>query len=240
MTLPLTVNARTSVLVAEDHDINQELIMAMLRRLNVKGVIANDGAQAIAMVTHSQEIDQPFDLVLMDMQMPLVDGLEATRRLRDAGFTPQILPIVALTANAFTLDVEACLAAGMQHHMSKPVRLDDLAAVIEKYATVTAGNRINATAAGALALPVAIVHQYANRKVDIFRAFSRLAERGGSADDYRLLVQLLHKLAGTAGLFGEENLGVLAGKIERLILNAPPEDRHDLLKSGWNEMLKFA
>ena len=214
--------------------------MAMLSRINVEGVIAIDGAQAVAMVKQSQELDKPFDLVLMDMQMPLVDGLEATRRLRSAGFTAQILPIVALTANAFALDVEACLAAGMQHHMSKPIRLDDLADVIEKYATVTANNRLKRTVAGALQMPVAILDQYANRKADIFKAFSRMAERGGSTDDYRLLVQLLHKLAGTAGLFGEDALGEVASKIEHSIISAQPQDQHNLLKSGWTEMRKFA
>lgn len=240
MTTPPTVSLRARVLVAEDHDINQELIMAMLSRINVEGVIAIDGAQAVAMVTQSREIDKPFDLILMDMQMPLVDGLEATRRLRSAGFTPQILPIVALTANAFALDVQACLDAGMQHHMSKPVRLDDLDNVIEKYATVTASNRIKRTSGGTLQMPVAILDQYTNRKADIFKAFSRMVERGGSTDDYRLLVQLLHKLAGTAGLFGEDALGEIASKIEHSITSAQPQDQHNLLQSGWTEMRKFA
>lgn len=128
--------SRTRILLAEDHDINQELMMAMMRKLNVDGVVADDGAKAIAMVEMSVEMGNAFNLVLMDMQMPHVDGIEATRRLRAAGFTPEILPIVALTANAFAQDIQACLAAGMQHHLSKPIRLDDLASVIEKFATV--------------------------------------------------------------------------------------------------------
>lgn len=119
------------VLLAEDHDINQLLTSAMLDRLGCRVQVARDGAEAIAAVTAAAD-DEPFALVLMDMQMPHVDGLEATRRIRAGGIGPDALPIVALTANAYGDDVDACLAAGMQAHLAKPLQMNQLAAVLRE------------------------------------------------------------------------------------------------------------
>ena len=120
------------VLLAEDHEINQMLTGAMLDRLGCRVTIAADGAAAVAAVAEAR--GDPFALVLMDMQMPGVDGLEATRRIRAAGWTPEQLPIVALTANAFGEDVEACLQAGMQGHLAKPLQMGQLAEVLRQWA----------------------------------------------------------------------------------------------------------
>ena len=114
------------VLIAEDHDINQVLITAMAEAAGFDPTIAADGAQAVSMVQAAASAGAPFELVLMDMQMPIVDGLEATRQLRNLGFTPAMLPIVALTANAYAEDVQACKTAGMQDHLAKPIRQRDL------------------------------------------------------------------------------------------------------------------
>ena len=119
------------VLLAEDHQINQLLTTAMLDRLGARVEIAGDGAAAVAAVAAAG--DDPFALVLMDMQMPHVDGLEATRRIRAAGVGPDAMPIVALTANAFGEDVEACLAAGMQAHLAKPLQLAQLAEALRMW-----------------------------------------------------------------------------------------------------------
>jgi PAS domain S-box-containing protein len=119
------------VLLAEDHEINQMLTGAMLERLGCRVTIAGDGAEAIKAVMASA--DDPFALVLMDMQMPHVDGLEATRRIRASGYAPEVLPIVAFTANAFGDDVEACLLAGMQGHLAKPVQLAQLQAALQEW-----------------------------------------------------------------------------------------------------------
>ena len=124
------------VLLAEDHAINQMLTGAMLDRLGARVTIAGDGAEAIAAVAGAGA--DPFRLVLMDMQMPGIDGLEATKRIRASGVDADRLPIVALTANAFGDDVEACFAAGMQGHLAKPLQMAQLTEVIREWTGVRA------------------------------------------------------------------------------------------------------
>ncbi len=104
------------VLVAEDHAINQKVIQTMLERLGWDVTLAVNGIEAVQAAN-----EQVFDLVLMDMQMPEMDGLEATRRIRQLPGAGAHLPIVALTANAMQSDREACLAAGMNDFLPKPL-----------------------------------------------------------------------------------------------------------------------
>ena len=116
------------VLVAEDNDINLEIVTALLEREGVQVRTAHDGEAAV------QACDDGWpQLLLMDMQMPGVDGLEASRRLR-ADPRHARLPIIALTANAMSEDRERCLAAGMNDHLAKPIELDLLLAALRRWA----------------------------------------------------------------------------------------------------------
>ncbi len=110
------------VLVVEDNPINQKVIVLMLEKLGYQVALANNGLEALAAAEQAQ-----FQLVFMDCQMPEMDGLEATRQLRASGY---VVPIVALTANAFDSDREACLAAGMNDFLTKPVMPDKLKQVL--------------------------------------------------------------------------------------------------------------
>jgi PAS domain S-box-containing protein len=110
------------VLLAEDNVVNQKLASLMLHKLGHEVVVAGDGRQALELV-----LGGDFDLVLMDMQMPEMDGVEATRRIRDAG---RMLPIVAMTANAMDADRDRCIEAGMNGFLAKPVRAPSLDAAI--------------------------------------------------------------------------------------------------------------
>jgi len=112
------------VLVAEDSRSHATLIEIMLKRLGLEVAIAGDGQKAIDRV-----LKEPFDLVLMDIQMPNMDGYEATAALRAKGVTT---PIVALTANAIAGDRERCLAAGCDDYLSKPFECRDLAAILSR------------------------------------------------------------------------------------------------------------
>jgi two-component system, sensor histidine kinase and response regulator len=117
------------VLLAEDNLINQRLATRLLEKRGHRVTVANNGQEAI---THLQR--SSFDLVLMDVQMPLVDGLEATRIIRKQEEKTGIhQPIVALTAHAVKGDQERCEAAGMDGYLAKPIRPEELDAVLQKY-----------------------------------------------------------------------------------------------------------
>lgn len=121
------------VLLAEDYDINQMLIAAMAEKAGITLVIAENGREAVRMVHEAALADDPFALVLMDMQMPEMDGITATRELRRLGYNAKSLPIVALTANAFPEDIQNCLAAGMQAHCSKPLTMNRFEQILRRW-----------------------------------------------------------------------------------------------------------
>jgi len=106
------------VLVVEDVKFNQLLIGALLRKAGADVTLAGDGREGYEAARKAEQQGKPFDLVLMDMQMPVMDGYEATRKLRAEGFTP---PIVALTAHAMVGDREKCLDAGCTEYATKPL-----------------------------------------------------------------------------------------------------------------------
>jgi signal transduction histidine kinase/CheY-like chemotaxis protein len=124
--------AGLTVLVAEDNDINALLARALLHRLGHRPTIAANGAAAVDCFLAATRAGVPYDLVLMDVHMPELDGLEATRRIRatEAAMSLSRTRIVALTANAFGEDREACLAAGMDDFLVKPLDRDRLADVL--------------------------------------------------------------------------------------------------------------
>ena len=114
------------LLLVEDNPINRKVALLMLQKLGYQVDVANDGAEALQAAASTR-----YDLILMDCVMPVVDGFEATRRLRAAGGHSAEVPILAMTANAFADDRKACLAAGMNDFLSKPVRQSELAAKLD-------------------------------------------------------------------------------------------------------------
>jgi GAF domain-containing protein/CheY-like chemotaxis protein len=131
---PLGERRPLRILLAEDNVVNQKLALRLLSQLGYGADVAGDGQQAIDALEAS-----PFDVVLMDVQMPELDGLEATRRIR-ARWPDRPLRIVAMTANAMAGDREACLAAGMDDYLSKPIRVAELTAALERVPMPTATN----------------------------------------------------------------------------------------------------
>jgi two-component system sensor histidine kinase/response regulator len=118
------------VLVAEDNAINQAVVLNQLQNLGHQAVVVDDGRAALDSWQQST-----FDLILMDCQMPRLDGYAASRELRRREAAEQHIPIIALTANALEGDRERCLAAGMDDYLSKPFKQHDLAAVLERWAS---------------------------------------------------------------------------------------------------------
>ncbi|MGA0612528.1 ATP-binding protein [Caldimonas sp. KR1-144] len=124
------VALRGRVLLVEDNAVNALVAQAMLRRCGLEVEHVLDGEQAVSQVLASRP-----DLVLMDCQMPTMDGITATRRIRasEAESGAQRVPIVALTANAYASDRDQCLAAGMDEHLAKPFREDELRATLARW-----------------------------------------------------------------------------------------------------------
>ncbi len=127
-----------SVLLAEDDPDNQMLVATQLRRLNYMVTIAGNGRAAVDLAIAAECAGEPFDIVLMDMQMPEMDGLAAARAIREAeAESGTHVPIVALTANALERDRNACIDAGMDDYLSKPLQLEALRAALERWIPVT-------------------------------------------------------------------------------------------------------
>jgi CheY-like chemotaxis protein len=119
------------VLLAEDGPDNQRLIGVLLRKAGAVPAVAADGLQAVDLVTQSTE---PFDVILMDMQMPVMDGYAAARRIRQGGAKT---PIIALTAHAMAGDRDKCLQAGCDDYLMKPIQRAEFYATIRRW--VSAG-----------------------------------------------------------------------------------------------------
>ncbi|WP_294358357.1 PAS domain S-box protein [uncultured Sphingomonas sp.] len=216
---PLALPARGGspdirVLLAEDHEINQMLASAMLERLGARCVVAADGAAAVAAVAEAQAAGDPFALVLMDMQMPEVDGLEATRRLRAAGHAPETLPIVALTANAYADDIDLCLAAGMQAHLAKPLRLAELQQVLDRWGRATTPDC-----------------------KDVLETLSRLI-RTGALEEATLIEISAH--LRTLAASGTSPLADAAADVEQAVAGCVGDDLPEVLTRGLSALTRAA
>jgi PAS domain S-box-containing protein len=123
------------ILLAEDHPTNQKLFLTYLDQLGYRADVAANGLEAIEALER-----QPYDVILMDVQMPEMDGLDATRHIRRQWSNGQKPRIIAMTANAMQGDREKCLAAGMDDYVTKPFRKDKLAEVLSKCRPITNGS----------------------------------------------------------------------------------------------------
>lgn len=219
------------ILLVEDNPLNQQVAMDLLARWNMKVSLAEDGAQAVEMVARHR-----FDLVLMDVQMPGMDGYAATRAIRANPNNTQ-LPIIAMTAHALDSDRQRCRDAGMNDHVTKPVILEDLAAALRRWLPKRATENIAAT-------PIPRPAQQAEYQrleklrgtLDIDDALSRALDDPGlltsliisfarqldtilpglrnalSQDDAAAAGPFLHMLAGTAASIGAAEIGQRAGE----------------------------
>ena len=217
-----TPEARTRVrrslriLVAEDTPANQIVARAMLEKLGHRVQVVSDGGEAVAAARNGA-----FDLILMDIQMPGMDGYEATRRIRSLGAPVAAIPIIALTAFAQPSDREKAIAVGMSDHISKPIRVDELDAAIDR----------NAAPGGDVApmATVALDRASLDELLDAVgpEAFSRLI--GAFVQDASLSLDELraagseparsrraaHRLAGLFGQFGATEAADAAVAVER-------------------------
>ncbi len=213
------------VLLAEDLDINREVIGAMLARLGCRVDYAEDGREAAAFVETADDAGTPYDIVFMDVQMPYLDGMAATGLIRALKTASAATPIVALTANGFPEDIEACLAAGMDAVLAKPVRIGDLDAAIADWAT-NRGSAETSAPATANAPGESLRDRYAARKAESLDRIGELMRSNALADtDLEEIAAIAHKLAGSAGMFGDGDFGMRAAEVEEGLGHWPESDR---------------
>jgi two-component system sensor histidine kinase/response regulator len=215
-----------SILVVEDNLLNQEVAAAFLENWGCKVSIAGDGAQALHLVQ-----ENGYDMVLMDMQMPLMDGLEATRAIR-AVERLRSLPIAAMTANAMPIDRERCFEAGMNDHISKPIDPERLLAVIRQHLSLLpvgeqAGEKTPPQQL-VIAIPgvdtrsgltrvlnnTELYQSMLRRFVDHAGMFAAESASAVAIKDWPTLERLAHTLKSTAALIGAEAVSDAAGNLE--------------------------
>ena len=129
-TKPEAITSDARILLVEDNPINRRVAVALLRKLSQHVDMAGDGREALQMVQRNT-----YDLVLMDCQMPEMDGFDATRAIRALASKVAEIPIVALTANALAGEREKCIAAGMNDYLAKPFTRKSLETIVTRYAT---------------------------------------------------------------------------------------------------------
>ena len=241
--VPSTRLAGLRLLLVEDNPINQEVAQEMLQREGAKVSVAPNGEIGV------QQISAPgaqFDLVLMDMQMPVMDGLQATRLIRSQPAHAN-LPIVAMTANAMPGDRQSCLEAGMNDHVGKPFELDELvSAILRNLDRPSHLQEAVAPAASSSSQTCALDAEQAIRRLGgdsefyarlliSFGATARHAANAAATDwkDLRRssAAASIHKLKGSAAAVGATNLTEACTALERSLKNsdaAPPPEEPEL------------
>jgi signal transduction histidine kinase/DNA-binding response OmpR family regulator len=223
------------ILLAEDGLHNQQVICYFLESAGLKVEVANNGRSACEQALQARGAGEPFDAILIDMQMPELDGYGATAKLRNEGYAG---PIIALTAHAMAGDREKCIAAGCNDHLTKPIDRELLLAVVSRYVSTgrdqspVAGvdGKPAATAApppatsGSKSPPMALepIQAACIKFLPAFLAhIPKQTEKLMSAvreDDIVQLRRLLHDLKGTCGLFGLREISEKAAQSEKQLI----------------------
>jgi len=252
------------LLVVEDNPINQEVARDLLRDEGAAVTLAADGRQGVAAVAAA---DPPFDAVLMDIQMPVMDGHAATRHLRrELGLAT--LPIIAMTANAMPGDLAASRAAGMDDHLGKPFDLDQLVDVLRHHVPLQPAQQaqplqpLRRKAAEALTPEVSglaqaagfdldgALHRLAGR-VDVYRRIAGSFEQRLAAlpaemaalmqPDRRAEAQrLAHAIKGVAATLGALRLAAMAGEVEQALQHWPPQPPQADWQPRWESAVHAA
>ncbi len=213
------------ILVAEDNAVNRKVALNMLDRLGYAADVATNGLEAIEALER-----RPYDVVLMDVQMPQLDGLEATRRIRAELPGGRLPHIIAMTANALPGDREECLEAGMDDYLAKPVRPVDLRAALERAAATTSPADVAASPAPAAVGDVDLeqlrqmggddARTAVREIIDIYLqdATHRIAaiEQAVEAGESDAVQRLSHGLKGSSATVGAWGVAELAAALEQV------------------------
>ena len=221
---------RARILVAEDNPVNQKVAVRLLEKLGCRVDVAADGKEAVKMVE-----TLPYNLVFMDCQMPEMDGYQATAEIRQRQGVARDTPIIAMTAHAMQGDRDRCLAAGMDDYISKPLRSEALAAVLEQWtlgsgepsvgadsdagATLASDGPIDDAALAGLReaqeegepdFLTDLIDQFIREAPQQLRALREALAQG----DLQTLAREAHRLKGGCNIFGAHPMAALCGNLE--------------------------
>lgn len=245
---PASPLAGLRILLCDDNQINQRYAGALLRKEGAITDTVDDGAQAVKAVENAS-----YDLVLMDVQMPVMDGFEATRRIRQLPSPKGAVPIVGLTAHAMTGDRERCLAAGMSEYLSKPVDAAKLRSSIRAVLALEGPAPDVVSPAAELphlktliderSLQELASHVDREELLDLIRAWvqntsERLIHIAGCSDRDSIR-RVAHDLRGSCGSFGAHSLSATAALLEQVSGEPSGEIQYEmesLQKIGWQSI----
>ncbi|WP_137936281.1 response regulator [Chitinivorax sp. B] len=202
------VDAKHTILVAEDNVVNQRVVVLMLEKMGCRVDVVENGEQAVSAATQ-----YAYDLILMDGQMPVMDGIEAARRIRAAGV---LTPISALTANVFESTRQACMAAGMNDFLTKPITADALQQVMVKW------------------IPELAVLAPINGP----QAVSTVADSGDDPDEDR--ISLRKALDEVASVLGDDIVPQLIDLYRQAVAEVMPQIEVSLGERDWDRLVRSA
>ncbi len=225
--------AGANILLVEDNEINQELALEFLTSKAITVTVAENGLKALNLVKSNQ-----YDGVLMDCQMPVMDGFEATKNIRDLGGEYQSLPIIAMTANVMTSDRQRVIEAGMNDHIGKPIRVEDMFATMAKWIVPSSPVEFLAEETDAsqpeelnpqllnvegldtdkglfntqknTKLYHKLIKQFVESQAQFLPQFTTALEQ----QDFELCIRLAHTLKGLSAIIGHNLVSELAGQLE--------------------------
>ena len=223
------------ILLVEDNPVNQMVAMKMLSKWKCHVELADDGKKAIDMLETNT-----YELVLMDLQMPVMGGIQASRLLRERSLIAENVPIIAMTAHSTEEHIKECLAAGMQDHISKPLNKEILLSVLQRHldsnTVMSEANdeQLSATSPTLLAISIAhiniadalkrvgndwsLLHSLIKRFLDEFLDFYAVFSQAKADDMQTYGISMLHKIKGSGGNLGFQLLYELASEAESNML----------------------
>jgi signal transduction histidine kinase/CheY-like chemotaxis protein/HPt (histidine-containing phosphotransfer) domain-containing protein len=231
----INLGRELSLLLVEDHTVNQMIATRLLENWGFSVLLAENGAQALEIAKQ-----QVFDVILMDLQMPVMGGIQASRLLRERSLIAENVPIIAMTAHSTEEHIKECLAAGMQDHISKPLNKEILLSVLQRHldsnTVMSEANdeQLSATSPTLLAISIAhiniadalqrvgndwsLLHSLIKRFLDEFLDFYAVFSQAKADDMQTYGISMLHKIKGSGGNLGFQLLYELASEAESNML----------------------
>ncbi|MBF0473391.1 MAG: response regulator, partial [Nitrospirae bacterium] len=239
------------LLLVEDNAVNQELALEILQGAGIRVDVAMNGVEAIEKVGHAE-----YDGVLMDCQMPIMDGFEATRRIREDNRNSQ-LPIIAMTANAMAGDKEKCIDSGMNDHVAKPIDVNNLFVTLGRWIKPKSTSNIIEISAvtqssdesvpdiegletvktlervgGNIKLLRKLITRFVETQGDVMERIKSALDK----NDIETAVREAHTIKGLAGNIGADKMFKLSGSVEGMIKNAKPDNLSEALAEMGQEL----